>query len=99
VVLDQPWQCPRPRAALRSDRTSINLEEAAVNALAPVGHRPVSQPLVEVIREESDEWRMDPCIRIDAVDRLNPIAVAGRVHAGSEQRIVRAANGGHTGVP
>ena len=54
------------------------VRRAAVDAAAPVGHRPVCEPLIEVPREKSNQRRMDPGVSVEAVHRREPVAMAHR---------------------
>ena len=52
------------------------------------------EPLIEIARQESDERRMDPGVRVEAMHRQNPVAMpdrsrgrTGRQPAGTVDRV------------
>ena len=78
VCGDQRRERSCPVTALGRQRRAIDLEEAAVDAAVPIRHRPVREALIEVARQESNEWWMDPRIGVEAVHGLKPIAMANQ---------------------
>src|ERR1041385_7084039 len=78
VILDKTREDPRPGPALRRYRGAINLEKASVNAAIPLRHGPMREALIEIGGQESNERRMDPFVRIEAVHDTQPVAMPNR---------------------
>src|SRR5207244_609842 len=78
VLPDQPRKGSRPQPALCGKWRAIQLQEAAMDAATPFGHRPLRKALIEIARQESNQRWMDPGIGVETVHHPNPVAMSDR---------------------
>src|SRR4030095_4165628 len=70
-----------------------------MDAAMSLGHRPMSQALIEIAGQESNKRRMDPCIGVEAVNHLKPAAMPHRHRQRGTGCRVGAADRLETSVP
>ena len=99
IFFHQLRERSRPRSAGRSQRRVVELEKAGVDASASLRHRPVSETLIEVTRDEPDQRRMNPRVGVDVVELIDHIPMPNEQRRIDGSRLAGTTNGVEAGVP
>src|SRR5262245_40358927 len=78
IVGDDTRKRSCPGTALLCQRGAIDLQEATMDAAAPLGHGPMRKTLIQIAGQKSNHRWMDPRISIDTANDVQPVAMPNR---------------------